>query len=156
MLRSFVRMKHFKRAVYSCLQVAFQVSPKVSDSFPSPTPDVLYCQISHRHSWKQGYVEGRLRFSVSEIAIKSRGIFSIRLRNSIKSSLYKIPCIHMFIFPFIQSVGNYILSNFYNLYTFIIPITEISPKNSLFGISFSCDTVCVLSHCSSVWLFVTP
>ena len=37
----------------------------------------------------------------------------------------------MFIFPFIQSVGNYILSNFYNLYTFIIPVTEISPKNSL-------------------------
>jgi len=122
MLRSFVRMKHCKREVYSCLQVAFQVSPKVR---------------------KQGYVEGRLRFSVSEIAIKSRGIFSSRLRNSIKSSLYKIPRIHMFIFPFIQSVSNYILSNFYKLYTFIIPITEISPKNSLFGIPFNCDTVCV-------------
>ena len=122
---------------------------------PLPPHDVLYCQISHGHSWKQGYVEGRLRFSVSEITVKSKGIFSSRLRNPIKSSVYKIPHIHMLIFPFIQPISNYILSNFCNLYTFIIPITEISPKSSLFRIPFNCDTVCVLSHFSSVWLFAT-
>ena len=40
-------MKYFKKEVYSSLQVAFQVSHQVSDSFPSTTlvcvflPDIL-------------------------------------------------------------------------------------------------------------------
>lgn len=120
---SFVRKIHFKREVYSILQVAFQVSPKVSDPFLSTTtvyvtlPDLPWKFLENKDMWKIGQ-----RFQFLKQQSSPRVPFSNCLRNLIKASHSKISLTHLFIFPCIQLINDYYLNNFYSPHTFIASI----------------------------------
>lgn len=96
---SFVRMKYFKREVYSSLQVAFQVSHKVNDSFPSTT---LVCVFLP--NLPQAFLENKDMQKISQSfqflkKPSSPGAPSLSgLRDSIKVSYSEISLICLFLF----------------------------------------------------------